>query len=82
MIDKKDQSLVQDIREKKREDWEKGLKFAGFVVKSCPLKPDTKAMIREIIDSSHRVKLSIISSQSWSSALLRVQKKTNDVPRW
>ncbi|GMS94452.1 hypothetical protein PENTCL1PPCAC_16627, partial [Pristionchus entomophagus] len=45
----------QEIRDSKREHWEKELKFAGFVVISCPLKPDTKAMIKEIIDSSHRV---------------------------
>uniref|UniRef100_A0A915AUB1 Cation-transporting ATPase n=2 Tax=Parascaris univalens TaxID=6257 RepID=A0A915AUB1_PARUN len=45
----------QEIRDKKREDFERDLKFAGFVVISCPLKPDTKAIVREIIDSSHRV---------------------------
>uniref|UniRef100_A0A1I8AK79 Cation-transporting ATPase n=1 Tax=Steinernema glaseri TaxID=37863 RepID=A0A1I8AK79_9BILA len=44
-----------EIREKQREDFENGLNFAGFVVISCPLKPDTKAMIKEIVDSSHKV---------------------------
>jgi cation-transporting ATPase 13A1 len=45
----------QEIRDRKREDYEKDLEFAGFLVISCPLKPDTKAMIREIVDSSHAV---------------------------
>lgn len=45
----------QEIRETKREDFEKGLKFVGFVVISCPLKKDTKAMIKEIVESSHTV---------------------------
>ncbi|KAI6221259.1 Cation-transporting ATPase [Aphelenchoides besseyi] len=45
----------QEIRTKKREDFERDLEFAGFVVISCPLKPDTKSMIKEIVDSSHIV---------------------------
>ncbi|KAE9554755.1 hypothetical protein FO519_002016 [Halicephalobus sp. NKZ332] len=45
----------QEIREYKREFFEEKLRFAGFVVIHCPLKPDTRQMIREIIDSSHRV---------------------------
>ncbi|KAI6176078.1 hypothetical protein M3Y97_00759800 [Aphelenchoides bicaudatus] len=45
----------QEIREHKREDYEKDLDFAGFVVISCPLKPDTKPMIKEIVESSHAV---------------------------
>lgn len=45
----------QEIREHKREFFEEKLAFAGFVVIHCPLKPDTRQMIREIIDSSHRV---------------------------
>ncbi|PAV82047.1 hypothetical protein WR25_11092 [Diploscapter pachys] len=46
---------ISDIRDKKREDLEKDLKFVGFVVISCPLKPDTKVMIKEIVESSHKV---------------------------
>ncbi|CAD5228549.1 unnamed protein product [Bursaphelenchus xylophilus] len=44
-----------EIRANKREDYEKDLEFAGFVVISCPLKPDTKEMIKEIVESSHSV---------------------------
>uniref|UniRef100_A0A0N5AJ36 Cation-transporting ATPase n=1 Tax=Syphacia muris TaxID=451379 RepID=A0A0N5AJ36_9BILA len=45
----------QEIRETKREDFETELNFAGFVVISCPLKKDTKSMIKEIVESSHNV---------------------------
>lgn len=45
----------QEIRDTKREVFEQNVKFVGFVVISCPLKPDTKAMVKEIIDSSHKV---------------------------
>ena len=45
----------QELRENKREYYEEKLSFAGFVVIHCPLKPDTRHMIKEIIESSHRV---------------------------
>uniref|UniRef100_A0AC34FDM7 Manganese-transporting ATPase 13A1 n=1 Tax=Panagrolaimus sp. ES5 TaxID=591445 RepID=A0AC34FDM7_9BILA len=45
----------QELRENKREFYEQKLTFAGFVVIHCPLKPDTRNMIKEIIESSHRV---------------------------
>ncbi|KAM3726125.1 putative manganese-transporting ATPase catp-8 [Dirofilaria immitis] len=45
----------QEIRDRRREDFEQNLTFAGFVVISCPLKPDTKAVVKEIAESSHRV---------------------------
>ena len=45
----------QDLRDNKREFYEQKLTFAGFVVIHCPLKPDTRHMIKEIIESSHRV---------------------------
>uniref|UniRef100_A0A1I8ELJ2 Cation-transporting ATPase n=3 Tax=Wuchereria bancrofti TaxID=6293 RepID=A0A1I8ELJ2_WUCBA len=45
----------QEIRDRKREDFEQNLIFAGFVVISCPLKPDTKAVVKEIAESSHKV---------------------------
>lgn len=44
-----------EVRANKREDYEHDLEFAGFVVISCPLKPDTKAMIKEIVEASHEV---------------------------
>ncbi|KAI6228891.1 hypothetical protein M3Y99_01182000 [Aphelenchoides fujianensis] len=45
----------QEIRDKKRTEFERSLEFAGFVVISCPLKPDTKSMIGELVDASHIV---------------------------
>jgi len=45
----------QQLKELKREDLEQQLKFAGFVIISCPLKPDSKAVIKELVNSSHQV---------------------------
>uniref|UniRef100_A0A0K0F7K8 Cation-transporting ATPase n=1 Tax=Strongyloides venezuelensis TaxID=75913 RepID=A0A0K0F7K8_STRVS len=44
-----------NIRHISREELEKGLTFAGFLVISCPLKKDTKAMVKEIKESCHSV---------------------------
>ncbi|CEF67827.1 Cation-transporting P-type ATPase family and Cation-transporting P-type ATPase, subfamily V and P-type ATPase, A domain and HAD-like domain and P-type ATPase, cytoplasmic domain N-containing protein [Strongyloides ratti] len=44
-----------NIRHISRDDLERGLTFAGFLVISCPLKKDTKAMIKEIKESGHSV---------------------------
>lgn len=44
-----------DVRELTREDVEKDLKFAGFVIISCPLKSDSKHVIKEIINATHKV---------------------------
>lgn len=45
----------QEVRELTREDIEKDLDFAGFVIITCPLKTDSKNAIKEIINASHRV---------------------------
>lgn len=34
---------------------EKNLEFVGFIIISCPLKPDSKAVMKELINSSHYV---------------------------
>ncbi|KAK3854496.1 hypothetical protein Pcinc_039026 [Petrolisthes cinctipes] len=41
------------VRELTREGLECDLEFAGFVVISCPLKRDSKDVVREILHSSH-----------------------------
>ncbi|XP_043502846.1 endoplasmic reticulum transmembrane helix translocase [Polistes fuscatus] len=46
---------AQELREFTRENLEKNLSFAGFVIISCPLKPDSKAVIKEILNASHSV---------------------------
>ncbi|XP_074593748.1 endoplasmic reticulum transmembrane helix translocase [Brevipalpus obovatus] len=47
----------QQIREMTRENLEKNLEFVGFVVFSCPLKPDSASAIRDLISSSHYVRM-------------------------
>ena len=39
-----------------REDAERSLSFAGFLVFHCPLKEDAAASIKMLADSSHRVR--------------------------
>ena len=39
-----------------REDVESGLVFAGFLAFHCPVKPDSKASVELLLQSSHRVR--------------------------
>ncbi len=43
------------VKETSREDLERDLNFAGFVIISCPLKQDSKAVVKEIMNASHHV---------------------------
>lgn len=45
----------QQIKDMTRPNLEKNFEFAGFVVVSCPLKPDSKLIIHELMNSSHYV---------------------------
>nr|CAG4647645.1 EOG090X00J5 [Moina brachiata]SVE92838.1 EOG090X00J5 [Moina brachiata] len=45
----------QAVRALKREAIESELKFAGFLILSCPMKKDSLSVIGEIVSSSHRV---------------------------
>ncbi|CAG0878478.1 unnamed protein product [Darwinula stevensoni] len=47
----------QQVRELTRDDLEKDLCFVGFLVISCPLKLDSKQIIKEVINSSHSVSM-------------------------
>ncbi|XP_068228733.1 endoplasmic reticulum transmembrane helix translocase [Palaemon carinicauda] len=42
-----------EVRETSREKLECNLTFAGFIIISCPLKRDSKEVIKEILQSSH-----------------------------
>ena len=50
----------QDIRQLSRDEIESELTFQGFIVISCPLKPDSQAVLKEIMNSSHKVSLPFI----------------------
>ncbi|XP_043270671.1 endoplasmic reticulum transmembrane helix translocase isoform X2 [Venturia canescens] len=45
----------QEIRDMSRDELEQNLKFVGFISINCPLKPDSKSAIKEILNASHSV---------------------------
>ncbi|XP_075212224.1 endoplasmic reticulum transmembrane helix translocase [Lycorma delicatula] len=45
----------QQVRDLTRNSIETELKFVGFVIISCPLKTDSRAVIKEILHASHMV---------------------------
>nr|MBE5724992.1 putative cation-transporting ATPase 13A1 [Cucujiformia] len=47
--------LSQELRDITRDEAEKDLDFVGFVIISCPLKTDSKSVIKELQNASHRV---------------------------
>ncbi|KAM7540919.1 hypothetical protein Aperf_G00000039450 [Anoplocephala perfoliata] len=49
------QFYSEQVRDLKRENIESDLKFAGFVVISCPLKPDSLQVIQMLKNSSHHI---------------------------
>lgn len=52
----KNSIFLFQVRDLTREDIEKDLTFAGFVIISCPLKTDSKAVVKEIQNASHHVR--------------------------
>ena len=48
-------TLMLQVYQMKRQDAEKRLRFAGFLVISCPLKHDSKHNVQCLLDSSHYV---------------------------
>jgi manganese-transporting P-type ATPase len=47
--------MFRQIKKLARHQVESQLKFAGFLVFHCPLKPDAIETLRMLADSSHRV---------------------------
>lgn len=64
-----------------REDAEKDLTFCGFIVSECPLKEDTKAVIEELVQSAHEVKMITGDNQltaAYVANSLQFQPKANN----
>jgi cation-transporting ATPase 13A1 len=49
------ETTVSQGKSLSREEVETDLEFGGFLIVSCPLKPDSKAVMKTILDSAHYV---------------------------
>lgn len=45
----------QQAKDVTRESLESELHFGGFIAISCPLKPDSKSVVKELLNSTHMV---------------------------
>jgi cation-transporting ATPase 13A1 len=70
---------MDELQKYTREDAEKDLVFCGFVVAECPLKPDTKAIIQELVDASHEIKM-ITGDNALTAAFIGQELKFGNGP--
>ncbi|XP_065830275.1 endoplasmic reticulum transmembrane helix translocase-like isoform X2 [Oscarella lobularis] len=83
---------TRELRELRRDDVERDLDFAGFLVISCPLKDDSKMAIKDIRKSSHHVTMitgdnpltacHVSSELKITSRTTLILKKINDEWTW
>nr|CAH8841422.1 unnamed protein product [Trichobilharzia regenti] len=45
----------EQVRDLTREAVESNMNFCGFVIISCPLKPDSRSVVQQLLNSSHHV---------------------------
>lgn len=69
---------LEDYKKKGREEIERNLTFAGFLVLDCPLKPETKSIMAELRKSNHEV--SMITGDALLTAV-EVARQIEMVPR-
>ena len=50
-------NLIKRLKEKERSQIEKDLVFAGLLVLDCPLKPDSRRVIKELRSTGHQCKM-------------------------
>lgn len=70
---------IDEMQKYTREEAEKDLVFCGFVVAECPLKPDTKAIISELVGASHEIKM-ITGDNALTAAFIGQELKFGNGP--